>query len=175
MSNSSAFRFITAAVYATVESNRGFSIAEIREQGPPACMRDFSCTEEPSISIIDFMKALSPLLTPEEWVIGLMILDRAVAKAETRLGVLNVHRLLLAAMMTAMKLQRDVTGVNAVFARLVGLSLSETAIIEKRFLSLLEFDLAVTSDQYMYTRAILPSLGEYCAAGRRLLPPVRSR
>ena len=79
--------------------------------------------------------------------IALMIyLDKAAESIH--LTGYNIHRIILAAMVAAIKYTCDLTNNNAYYAKVGGISVDEMNLVETSFLVLLDYNLYISSEEY---------------------------
>lgn len=83
------------------------------------------------------------------YVIALIYLDRFLtARTNITINRLNIHRLLLVALVVAVKFHEDSTYFNSYYAQVGGLELQELNRLEREFFNGLNFQLAVTPSQF---------------------------
>eukprot|EP00756_Hemistasia_phaeocysticola_P051295 Hpha_TRINITY_DN26469_c0_g1::TRINITY_DN26469_c0_g1_i1::g.33933::m.33933 len=68
---------------------------------------EFCCIAEPSIGIAHYMTQIRPLLQPDEWIVAVILVNRLEAKGNVSIDPLTIHRLIIAAAITSMKLLRE--------------------------------------------------------------------
>ncbi|XP_066350211.1 cyclin-P4-1-like [Miscanthus floridulus] len=127
---------------------------------PPSAFR---ATARPDISVRSYMARVARFAgcSPACYVVAYVYLDRLLRRGRRRRGALavdsySVHRLLITAVLAAVKFMDDVCYNNAYFARVGGISLAEMNYLEVDFLFAVEFDLNVSPETF----------GHYCAVLR---------
>eukprot|EP00756_Hemistasia_phaeocysticola_P018086 Hpha_TRINITY_DN15572_c0_g3::TRINITY_DN15572_c0_g3_i1::g.106448::m.106448 len=156
-----------------VDENR--SSAFIHEGMHP--FAEFDCITEPSLPLYHFLKHLSRGTTNVEMLVAVVLLDRLLKKNNKLLTQYNVHRLFLAALMLAVKLQREgVMGVTKYFGRLVGQDAVELLVHQNVFLRLLDWELFVGEREFQALAvALLPDdVSERAGHVHRVRAAVRS-
>ncbi|XP_010277841.1 PREDICTED: cyclin-P3-1-like [Nelumbo nucifera] len=86
--------------------------------------------------------------TPSCFVVAYIYMDRFLQQTDVYLTSLNVHRLLITAVMLAVKFVEDVYYNNAYYARVGGITIAEMNRMEMKFLFSLEFRLHVTTETF---------------------------
>lgn len=84
------------------------------------------------------------------FIVALVLLDRfTVKQPQLRLSQLNVHRLLITALMVAAKMTDDRAARPRFFARVGGMpSVQEIVHLEESFLSLVRYEVFVSPQEY---------------------------
>ncbi|KAG2573721.1 cyclin-P4-1-like [Panicum virgatum] len=120
----------------------------------------FRATERPDISVPSYMARIARFAgcSPACYVVAYVYLDRLLRRGQRRRAALavdsySVHRLLITAVLAAVKFMDDVCYNNAYFARVGGISLAEMNYLEVDFLFAVGFDLNVSPETF----------GRYCA------------
>eukprot|EP00756_Hemistasia_phaeocysticola_P049720 Hpha_TRINITY_DN24272_c0_g1::TRINITY_DN24272_c0_g1_i1::g.36023::m.36023 len=93
----------------------------------------FDCITQPGIGIKDFLVAVSRSLTVEEFGLAFILTNRACETGNYPLGCYNAHRLILAALIVSVKINREIRGVMKHFARCTGLEISDLVNMEEKF------------------------------------------
>eukprot|EP00923_Selenidium_pygospionis_P002041 GHVN01003152.1.p1 GENE.GHVN01003152.1~~GHVN01003152.1.p1 ORF type:complete len:129 (+),score=0.29 GHVN01003152.1:389-775(+) len=88
--------------------------------------------------------------TNECFVLSLVYIDRIVKvhKEKFSVSILNIHRLLITSVMLAAKFFDDVYYSNAFYARVGGVKTREINVLETHFLSLINYQLFVSPQEY---------------------------
>jgi hypothetical protein len=133
----------------------------------------FHCVRAPPMGVKEYLKRIRKYFqcSDECFVITLIILDR-VGKVDSSLMLceLNVHRLLVSAVMLAAKFHDDVYYSNAFYAKVGGLGLKEMNQLEARLLKLLNWKVNVSPQEYHeYLRIVCEASRGQCAG----LPQVK--
>ncbi|XP_066328142.1 cyclin-P4-1-like [Miscanthus floridulus] len=118
----------------------------------------FRATTKPGISVRAYMARIARFAgcSPACYVVAYVYLDRLLRRGR-RLALAvdsySVHRLLITAVLTAVKFMDDICYNNAYFAKVGGISLVEMNYLEVDFLFGVGFDLNVSPETF----------GDYCA------------
>ncbi|CAL5030742.1 unnamed protein product [Urochloa decumbens] len=125
---------------------------------PPAPASAFRATARPDISVRAYMARIARFAgcSPACYVAAYAYLDRLLRRGRRRalaVDSYSVHRLLITAVLAAVKFMDDVRYNNAHFARVGGISLPEMNYLEVDFLFAVGFDLNVSPETF----------GHYCA------------
>ncbi|RCV11061.1 hypothetical protein SETIT_2G158200v2 [Setaria italica] len=125
----------------------------------PAPASAFRATARPDISVRSYMARIARFAgcSPACYVVAYVYLDRLLRRGRRGRGALavdsySVHRLLITAVLAAVKFMDDVRYNNAYFARVGGISLPEMNYLEVDFLFAVGFDLNVSPETF----------GHYC-------------
>ena len=104
----------------------------------------------PSMSIKDYLLRLSQFTKMSEStiIIILIYIDRISNLNNFRLTYRNIYKLILSAMIIAIKYNEDLFFSSAIYAKLGGLSVSELNYLEFQFLILIKFSLFIENDLY---------------------------
>ncbi|KAL6911701.1 hypothetical protein ACP4OV_000506 [Aristida adscensionis] len=119
----------------------------------------FRATTKPGISVRAYMARIARFAgcSPACYVVAYVYLDRLLRRGRGRLALAvdsySVHRLLITAVLAAVKFMDDICYNNAYFAKVGGISLMEMNYLEVDFLFGVGFDLNVTPETF----------GDYCA------------
>ena len=117
----------------------------------------------PSMSIKDYLLRLSQFTKMSEStiIIILIYIDRISNINNFRLTYKNIYKLILSAMVVAIKYNEDLFYSSAIYAKLGGLSVSELNYLEFQFLILIKFSLFIESDLFeKYKNNLLSLLDE---------------
>ena len=104
----------------------------------------------PSMSIKDYLLRLSQFTKMSEStiIIILIYIDRISNINNFRLTYKNIYKLILSAMIVAIKYNEDLFYSSAIYAKLGGLSVSELNYLEFQFLILIKFSLFIENDLF---------------------------
>ena len=104
----------------------------------------------PSMSIKDYLLRLSQFTKMSEStiIIILIYIDRISNLNNFRLTYKNIYKLILSAMIVAIKYNEDLFYSSAIYAKLGGLSVSELNYLEFQFLILIKFSLFIENDLF---------------------------
>ena len=85
---------------------------------------------------------------PSTIIITLIYIDKICESSNLQLTILNIHRLLLACMVVALKYNEDDYYSNEYYAKVGGISLKELNQLEYNILILLDFNVFIDDDLY---------------------------
>lgn len=110
----------------------------------------FHALRPPSISISDYLERIARYssCSKECFVLALVYIDRIVRSNGFIVSSLNVHRLVITAVMLAAKFFDDQYYNNAYYAKVGGVPCSEINSLELEFLFLVNFSLHVATDDF---------------------------
>lgn len=80
-------------------------------------------------------------------VVSVMLIDRVCMSTGMPVTPLNVHRFLLAALTVSSKWHNDIPFLNTHYAQVGGVAVNELNMLEREFLSTIEFQLSVTTEE----------------------------
>ena len=108
----------------------------------------FAHKKIPKISIEDYLNRIQKYSKLEDstLVIALIYIDRLLSNQNIELSKYNVHRILLAAILAAIKYNEDEIYDNYSFAKIFAVSSKELNKLENKFLDLIEFKLFVSDE-----------------------------
>lgn len=116
----------------------------------------------PGIAVPEYLERVSKFsgCSNECFVLSLIYVDRLITKDKLRLDHLNVHRVIITAVMLSAKFFDDHYLDNAHYAAVGGVPKAEMNSLELEFLFMLEFQLHVSPDDYLrYFDALKRKLG----------------
>jgi hypothetical protein len=133
----------------------------------PGPVTKFHALRPPSISIHDYCMRIYKYAScsPECFVLALVFIDRLIQRNSLLLTSLNVHRVIITAVMLAAKFFDDQYFNNAYYAKVGGVPTNEVNSLELEFLFSINFSLHVPTDVY---EKYYGELG--ACPGRRTLP-----
>lgn len=110
----------------------------------------FQCSYPPVISILSYLQRLRKYSNCSDscFVVLLIYVDRIIESRRITLTCLNVHRVILTAVLISSKFHDDIFYNNAFYAKLGGISAPEMNILEIEFLKMINFSLFVDSVAY---------------------------
>jgi hypothetical protein len=117
----------------------------------------------PSMSIKDYLLRLSQFTKMSEStiIIILIYIDRISNLNNFRLTYKNIYKLILSAMIVAIKYNEDLFYSSTIYAKLGGLSVQELNYLEFHFLILIKFSLFIETDLFeKYKNNLLSLLDE---------------
>lgn len=111
----------------------------------------FSASAIPNISINNYLIRIQHYsgIDKTTLILALIYIDRICEIAEITITYYNIHRLLFAAILTAIKYNEDIYYDNSYYSQIAGVSVKELKKIEYCFLDLINFNLFVYETQYM--------------------------
>lgn len=122
----------------------------------------FHVTNPPSITLNKYIKRLEQNMkcSPETFILALIYLDRVSSK-QSNFAITHhcIHRLFLLALVIAAKFFEDDYYKNSYYSNVGGISTTELNSLELELLTLLEFDLFVSAEDFTsYAHALMPEL-----------------
>ena len=113
-------------------------------------IQDFFCKKQPQISINKYLKRFMKYSKPEPStiIITLIYIDKICESSNLQLTILNIHTLLLACMVVALKYNEDDYYSNEYYAKVGGISLKELNQLEYNILILLDFNVFIDDALY---------------------------
>uniref|UniRef100_A0A0D9W7S4 Cyclin n=1 Tax=Leersia perrieri TaxID=77586 RepID=A0A0D9W7S4_9ORYZ len=121
----------------------------------------FRATTKPDITVRAYMARIARFAgcSPACYVVAYIYLDRLLRRRRCAHSVdsYSVHRLLITAVLAAVKFMDDICYNNAYFARVGGISLPEMNYLEVDFLFGVGFDLNVSPETFGHYCAVLQS------------------
>ena len=125
-------------------------------------LNSFTSRKKPKISIKDFIDRLLKYSKTfhEIAVIIFIYIDKICNKHKINLNYYNIHKLILAAFIVAIKFHEDENYSMSYYAKLGGISTKEAIKLEYEFISLIDFKLFVEQKVYDKYYSYLHSLDE---------------
>ena len=110
----------------------------------------FMLKKIPSISIKEFLFRLTKYskICESTLVIILIYIDRLCHKYKFKITFFNIYKLILSAMVIAIKYNEDDYYTSDFYAKLGGISISEMNILEYEFASMIHFNLFITQELF---------------------------
>ena len=104
----------------------------------------------PSISIYDFLERIVKYTQIQDSTLMLILIyiDRFCEMNYVTLNFYNIHKLIIASMIAAIKYNEDNILKNGFYAKVCGVSKKEIDTLEYEFLSLIEFSLYVDEETF---------------------------
>ncbi|KAJ1272096.1 hypothetical protein BS78_06G176600 [Paspalum vaginatum] len=154
---------LSALLERVVERNDAAADELFAEPGAAASLAPpsaFRATARPDISVRSYMARIARFAgcSPACYVVAYVYLDRLLLRGRRRplaVDSYSVHRLLITAVLAAVKFMDDVCYNNAYFARVGGISLQEMNYLEVDFLFAVGFDLNVPPETFGHYFAVL--------------------
>ena len=108
-------------------------------------VKSFTTKKRPHISIYDFLKRLYKYSKVSENILILVLIyiDRLCRNRKICLNYFNIHKLIIASFVTAIKFNSDEYYSMEIYAKLGGISQKEIVSLEYEFIALLDFNLFV--------------------------------
>jgi hypothetical protein len=109
----------------------------------------FSSNTAPQISIFDYLKRIQTYggMENSTLILSLIYIDRLCEKNIT-LTKFNIHRILFAAILIAVKYNEDSFYENSYYAQIAGIKNKELKVIEYTFLEMINFNAYVDEDTF---------------------------
>ena len=189
---------VVSANEASRASSDAAAAAEVAAYAPlvttPAHQREvtkFCSSYAPTVPIEAYLHRIRQYAKCSDscFIVALIYTDRVINSHKFNLTRLNVHRMILTAVLLAAKFLDDTYYNNSFYAQLGGIGLSEMNALELEFLALTRFELNVTESHFGQYYANLkgyaglklphPPLSLYvdvdhpCAAARVVTPPAQ--
>ena len=113
-------------------------------------VKSFMTKKRPNISIYDFLKRLYKYSKVSENILILVLIyiDRLCHNRKICLNYFNIHKLILASFVTAIKFVSDEFYSLEFYSKLGGISQKEIILLEYEFIALLDFKLFVDEKLY---------------------------
>ena len=110
----------------------------------------FSADRIPQIPIYDYLSRIQSYVFMERstLIIALIFIDKICDTAEITLTYYNIHRILLAAVILAIKCNEDSFYDNKYYSEVGGVKVKELKLIEYNFLVSVNFNLFVSNEVY---------------------------
>ena len=127
-------------------------------------IKPFLSKKIPSISIFDFLERIVKYTKMQDSTLMLILIyiDRFCEINYVNLNFFNIHKLIIASMIVAIKYNEDNILNNEFYAKVGGVSKKEIDILEYEFLSLIEFSLYVDEETFhQYDRYVQNSNFDY--------------
>mmetsp|Transcript_25820 Transcript_25820/g.40037 ORF Transcript_25820/g.40037 Transcript_25820/m.40037 type:complete len:243 (-) Transcript_25820:115-843(-) len=123
----------------------------------------FHALKPPQITILAYLERIFKYAScsSECFILALIYIDRLISKNNFVLTELNVHRVLITAVMLAAKFFDDAYYNNAYYAKVGGIVVTELNLLEVEFLFRIQFELHCPSELYSqyHTELIHHALG----------------
>ena len=113
-------------------------------------VKTFTCQKIPSISINDYIERLYKYskVSKETFIFILIYIDQICDKHKIFLNYNNIHKLILASFIVAIKFYEDEHYSLNFYAKLGGISKKELLILEYEFLALIDFQLYIGEELF---------------------------
>eukprot|EP00602_Paraphysomonas_sp_CaronLab_P004129 CAMPEP_0185024836 /NCGR_PEP_ID=MMETSP1103-20130426/8026_1 /TAXON_ID=36769 /ORGANISM="Paraphysomonas bandaiensis, Strain Caron Lab Isolate" /LENGTH=295 /DNA_ID=CAMNT_0027557901 /DNA_START=71 /DNA_END=955 /DNA_ORIENTATION=+ len=117
----------------------------------------FQSSYAPGISIYGYLERISKYAkcSANCFIVALIYIDRLIETRSIVLSSLNVHRILITSILLSTKVFEDEFYKNAYYAKLGGISTQEINSLELEFLSMVNFNMCVSTDTFkMYQQEL---------------------
>ena len=113
-------------------------------------IQDFLSKKPPQISLNKYLKRFMKYSKPEPstLIISLIYIDKICENSNLQLTIYNIHRLVFACLIVAIKYNEDDYYSNEYYAKVGGITLKELNILEYNILILLNFDVFIDEGIY---------------------------
>uniref|UniRef100_J3M020 Cyclin n=1 Tax=Oryza brachyantha TaxID=4533 RepID=J3M020_ORYBR len=151
---------LSALLERVTERNDAAAELELELAVAPAAASPFRATTKPDISVRAYMARIARFAgcSPACYVVAYIYLDRLLRRRRAHsVDSYSVHRLLITAVLAAVKFMDDICYNNAYFAKVGGVSLPEMNYLEVDFLFGVGFDLNVSPETFGHYCAVLQS------------------
>ena len=110
----------------------------------------FSANTVPNISIKDYLTRIQTYSNIEKstMILSLIYIDRICEVADLTLTYFNIHRILFAAVLMAIKYNEDNFYDNKFYSEIAGVKLKELKLIEYTFQDLIDFQMFIDDETY---------------------------
>ena len=110
----------------------------------------FFCKKIPTVSIEDYLNRIQKYSKFEDstLIFALIYIDRLLEKKNIKLSKHNVYKILLTAVLIAIKYNEDEIYDNFIFAKIFGIKREELNKLEDNFLDLIEFELFISKKEF---------------------------
>ena len=110
----------------------------------------FSSKTIPNISIYDYLIRIQTysLIEKSTLILSLIYIDRLCELCKLTLTFYNIHRIVFAAILIAIKYNEDNFYDNKYYAEIAGVKLKELKLIEYQFVELIDFNMYVSDEIY---------------------------
>ena len=114
-------------------------------------IKPFISKKIPSVSIKSYLDRLAKYSKIENNTLLLILIyiDKVCDINKIRLNYFNIHKMILASMLVAIKYNEDDYYSNSFYAKVGGVTKSEIDVLEYEFLVLIEFNLYVSDDLFL--------------------------
>ena len=127
------------------ENNKKSNLNEINLKQSKMC---FSAKFIPSISIYEYLKRIQnySLIEKNTLILSLIYIDRLCKLGKVTLTYYNIHRIIFAAILIAIKYNEDNFFDNKFYSEIAGIKLNELNLLEYTFIKLCDFKMFVSKD-----------------------------
>ena len=158
ISNIELIKAISITLTTVLEENKKIpNLKEIIKNQNKMC---FSSNSIPNISICDYLKRIQAytLVEKNTLILSLIYIDRFCKLGEVTLTYYNIHRILFAAILIAIKYNEDTFYDNKFYAEIAGVKLSELNLIECNFIKLCGCKMFVSNENFNKYNTYLDSI-----------------
>ena len=129
-----------------IEANKNLpNYTDILKKQSKAC---FTSKSVPDLSLFDYLIRIQKysLIEKNTLILSLIYIDRLVKIGNIILTEYNIHRIIFAAILIAIKFNEDEFFDNDYYAKIAGIKTSELIIIEYNFICMCEFNMYVDEE-----------------------------
>ena len=110
----------------------------------------FDCDHMPKISIYDYLLRIQKYSNAENntIILAIIYIDRICNKTGLILNKYNIHRILISAILVAIKYNEDQIYDNVYFSKVAGVPVSELNYLERKFIEIINYDLFVSDELF---------------------------
>lgn len=125
-------------------------ISEQKEVSGNKRKSHFNAVSVPSISIEDYLTRICTYANPEvpTMICALIYIDRLCSHDTIFLSKYNIHRILFTSIFLSLKYNEDEIYTLDYYAKIAGVSKRELSKLEAEFLSIINFNLCVSEEEY---------------------------
>ena len=126
------------------------SLIKLNNSKFPKNKNIFYCNEKPAISLYNYLHRIQKYLSVEDntLILSLIYIDRICKEGKYMINYYNVHKILLVAIILAIKFNEDIYYTNCYFAKIGGVSIDELNKMEEKFAFAIQFNLFVEKSLY---------------------------
>ena len=146
LSNSNLIKSISSALTMILDENKNMKNYKKILQAQKKMI--FNAKSVPKISIYDYLKRIQTYSYIEKstLIISLIYIDRICQISHLTLTYYNIHRILFAAIIIAIKYNEDSFYDNKYYSEIAGVDLKELNIMENTFVEMCHFRLYIADD-----------------------------
>lgn len=117
----------------------------------------FEVKKPPKIRLKEFLEqiAIHSELEDSTLIVGIILIDRLTKEASLKINKNNIHRILIAALEVAIKLNEDVIFSDKDLAAVSGINLNLFIELELNFLLLLDWRIHVSREEFLLYKALI--------------------
>lgn len=117
----------------------------------------FEVKKSSKVGIEDYLDRIISYSEMEDstLIVGIILVDRIMKEASLKLSHNNIHRILIACLVVALKLNEDIIFTDKEYAMIGGINLKLFIELEKEALQLLDWRVEVTYEEYMLYKTLI--------------------